>query len=76
MMSLKNLIKLEILVLCLGFMIGDVIVLLKTMGGFTPYGLGTFFIAAVISDIIINDFEQIKSIQSYRPKHAKDTERK
>ncbi len=75
-MNWKNLIKLEILALCIGSMIGDAIVLMTKMCGFTLFGIGTFLISALIADLIITDFEQIKSTHTYRPKHAMSTERK
>ena len=69
-MNLKNLIKLELLSLCIGVIDGDFIVLLVRMGGFTMFGLGTFFTTALVADFLISDFEQQKSIRQYRPKHA------
>lgn len=77
----KNVIKLTILIISTLYILHDVYMLtinnwFKSNNYVTWTWLGfiTFILFITISTIIYEDFvEQIKSIQSYRPKHAKDT---
>ena len=76
----KNVIKLLILLLSIIVILHDLYMLTFAswisgqLYGWTWYGLLTFILFCSIASMIYEDFEeQIKSIQSYRPKHAKDT---
>lgn len=62
----KNVIKLPILILCLSIMIIDYLLILISMGGFATFDLIIFGILALISDIIIDDFEHEKSTHTDR----------
>lgn len=75
-----NVIKLIVFIICVSMIIHDLYLLTiysfitGNLYGWSWFGLLTFILFCSIADIIYEDFEeQIKSIQSYRPKHAKDT---
>lgn len=75
-----NVIKLLVLLVCISMIIRDIwlvgfsYIFTDTSYSFTWFGLITFILFGIIANIIIDDFkEQIKSIQSHRPKFAKDT---
>ena len=75
-----NVFKLIALILCVGLIVHDIYVITiysyitNTPHAFTWFGLSVFTTALIIAITIYLDFkEQIKSIPSYLPKHAKDT---
>lgn len=75
-----NVIKLILLIISILVILHDTYMLTLAswftgkLYSFSWFGLMTFILFCIIAGIIYNDFkEQIKSIQSYRPKHAKDT---
>lgn len=75
-----NVFKALIFIFCISMVLHDVYMLTVAswvtgkLYGWTWFGLLTFILFCSIAGIIYEDFEeQIKSIQSYQPKHAKDT---
>lgn len=75
-----NVIKLILFIFCISMILHDMYMLTLyswftgNSCGFTWFGLLTFILFCSIAGLIYDDFEeQTKSIQSYRPKHAKDT---
>lgn len=75
-----NVIKLILFVFCVYMILHDLYMITihnyitGNMYGYTWLGFITFILLVMIAGIIYDDFEeQMKSIPSYRPKHAKDT---
>lgn len=75
-----NVIKLILLIISILVILHDMYMLTLAswftgkLYSFSWFGLMTFILFCGIAGIIYNDFkEQIKSIQSYQPQHAKDT---
>lgn len=78
-----NIIKLISFIFCVYMILHDLYMITihsyvtGNMYNWSWLGLLTFILFCSIAEIIYNDFkEQLKSIPSYRPKHAKDTTRK
>lgn len=76
----RNVIKSITFVFCIGVILHDIwlvgfsYLFTGASCSFTWYGLITFIFMLIISDFIYEDFKnQIKSIQSNRPKYTKDT---
>lgn len=75
-----NVIKAIVFIFCISMILHDVYMLTVAswvtgkLYSWTWFGLLTFILFCSIAGMIYDDFEeQIKSIQSYQPKHAKDT---
>lgn len=68
-----NVVKLIIALFCIGVILHDLYLVTFKFAMFTWLGLGTHIFCWVIVATVYEDFEeQIKNIQSYQPKHAKD----
>ena len=68
-----NVVKLMILLFCIGLIIHDLICLAFMFGMLTWFGVATHVLCWLIIGTIWEDFEeQNKNIHSYQPKHAKD----
>lgn len=75
-----NVLKALLFIFCVGMILHDFYMLTiysfvsNKLCSLTWFGLITLFINIIIASAIYDDFEeQIKSIPSYQPKHAKDT---
>lgn len=75
-----NVIKLILFIYCVYMILHDVYMITihsyitGNMYSWTWLGFITFILFIIVAGTIYDDFEeQTKSIQSYRPKHAKDT---
>lgn len=75
-----NVLKLSLLIICIGILLYDLFTLIiypffsKQMVSLTLFGTITFILNVTIIGCILDDlFDQIKSIPSHKPKHAKDT---
>ena len=69
-----NVIKLLIFLFCVGLILHDFYLVAIKFYSWTGIGFATFLLAIITASTIYSDFEdQIKSIPSYQPKHAKDT---
>lgn len=73
----KNVFKILIFMFCISMILLDFYYIIFKFATLTWIGLLTHILLWVILGMIYEDFEeQIKSIPSYKPKHAKDTTRK
>lgn len=75
-----NVVKLILFIFCVYMILHDLYMITihsyitGNMYSWTWLGFITFILFIVVAGAIYDDFEeQTKSIQSYRPKHAKDT---
>lgn len=75
-----NVIKLILFIFCVYMILHDLYMITihsyitGNMYNWTWLGFITFILFIIVAGAIYDDFEeQTKSIQSYRPKHAKDT---
>lgn len=78
-----NVLKLILFIFCVYMILHDLYMITiyslitGNMYGWTWYGFGTFILFVIVAGMIYDNFEEeTKSIQSYRPKHAKDTKSK
>lgn len=68
-----NVIKLMLMLFCIGVILHDFYCLTFKFAMFTWLGLGTHILCWLVVGTIYEDFEdQIKNIPSYQPKHARD----